>query len=233
MAVSAGDRQDEPHTMLDFATELGPLIIFHVVNMKFRLITATAAFMVVTVLAGIASLMVKGHMPITSLITSVGVLAFGTLTLVLDDDTFIKVEATVVSGLLSTLLGGGLLFGRSFIVVTLDRIFNLTTQGWRILTFRWAMFFAGIAILNEVIWRTQTTDAWVNFRTLGVTTLSLLLGYILMPLTERYYAGAGSPSVQSSFVQVRRRLPESEFRGDVEGGPVEQEPIDRRGERCD
>ncbi|WP_074124696.1 septation protein A [Bradyrhizobium sp. NAS96.2] len=230
MAASAGDRQDQPHTMLDFATELGPLIVLHIVNAKFRLFTATAAFMVVTVLAAIASLVVKGHMPITSLITSVSVLTFGMLTLALHDDTFIKVEATIVSGLLSTLLGGGLLFGRSFIVVTLDRIFNLTTQGWRILTFRWAMFFAGMAVLNEVIWRTQTTDAWVIFRTLGVTMLSLLFGSVLMPLTTRYYAGAAPPSAQSSLIEVHQRLPESEFRGDVEG-PVEQEPIDRPGER--
>ncbi|MCP3463542.1 MULTISPECIES: inner membrane-spanning protein YciB [unclassified Bradyrhizobium] len=142
--------------------------------------------MVVTVLTGIASLVVKGRM----LITSVSVLAFGTLTLALHEDTFIKVEATIVSGLLSTILGGGLLFGRSFMVVTLDRILNLSPQGWRVLTFRWVIFFAGMTILNEVIWRTQTTDAWVAFRTFGVTMLPLLFGFALMPLTKSYDAAA-------------------------------------------
>ncbi|TWB87230.1 intracellular septation protein [Bradyrhizobium macuxiense] len=216
--------------MLNFVTELGPLIVFYVINAKFRLFAATAAFTAVTVLAGIASLVVKGHMSIISLITSISVLVFGTLTLVLHDEKFIKVDATIVSGLLSTLLGGGLLFDRSFIVVILDRIVNLTPQGWRILTFSWAMFFAGMTILNEVIWRTQTTDVWVTFRTFGVTMLSLPFGFVLIPLTKRYHAAPVSRSAQSSYVQVHQQLPDSKFRIDVEGVPVEQESIERRGE---
>ena len=71
-------------------------------------------------------------------------LVFGTLTLVLHDETFIKVKPTIIYGLFAAVLGGGLLFGRSFIAVMFDQMFNLTPQGWRILTLRWALFFAGL-----------------------------------------------------------------------------------------
>ncbi len=226
MVTSAVNGQDSPRKMF-FLTELGPLIVFYGVNAKFQLFAATAAFMGVTVLAEIVSLVVKGYMAITALITCVSVLVFGTLTLVLHDETFIKLDATVVSALLSTVLGGGLLFGRSFIVVLLDHIFNLTPKGWRILTLLWAAFFAGMTILNEVIWRTQSTDAWVTFRVFGVTILSLLFATGLMPLTKRYHAAPVSRSAQSAPVQVHQQLPESK---DVEGVPGEHDSIGPTGE---
>ena len=88
---------------------------------------------------------------------------------------------------LAAVLGGGLLFGRSFIAVMFDQMFNLTPQGWRILTMRWALFFAGMAILNEIVWRTQTTDFWVNFKVFGVTPLTMIFAIAQMPLTKRYH----------------------------------------------
>ena len=100
---------------------------------------------------------------------------FGTLTLVLHDETFIKVKPTIIYGLFAAVLGGGLLFGRSFIAIMFDQMFNLTPQGWRILTLRWALFFFAMAILNEVIWRTQSTDFWVAFKAFGVIPLTMVL----------------------------------------------------------
>src|SRR5499433_477073 len=170
----------QPHPLFKLATELGPLIVFFAVNAKFHLFVATGAFMVAVVTAMIVSYVVTKHVPLMALVTGIIVLIFGTLTLVLHDETFIKVKPTIIYTLFALVLGGGLLFGRSFIAIMFNQMFNLTPQGWRILTMRWALFFAALAVLNEVIWRTQSTDFWVNFKVFGVTPLTMLFALLQM-----------------------------------------------------
>src|SRR6201992_4052136 len=177
----------QPHPLFKLATELGPLIVFVAANAKCHLFVATGAFMVAVVAAMIASYVVTRHVPIMALVTGVVVLVFGTLTLVLHDETFIKVKPTIIYGLFAAVLGGGLLFGRSFIAIMFDQVFNLTPHGWRILTFRWAVFFAAMAVLNEIVWRTQTTDFWVNFKVFGMVPLTMLFAVTQMPLVKRYH----------------------------------------------
>src|SRR6201997_5501652 len=177
----------QPHPLFKLATELGPLLVFFAVNAKFHLFVATAAFMVAIVGAMIASYAVTRHVPIMALVTGLVVLVFGTLTLVLHDETFIKVKPTIIYGLFAAVLGGGLLFGRSFIAILFDQVFNLTPKGWRILTLRWALFFLGMAILNEFIWRTQSTDFWVGFKAFGVIPLTMIFAVIQMPLVKRFH----------------------------------------------
>jgi len=179
--------KSQPHPMFKLATELGPLLIFFGVNAKFQLFVATGAFMVAIVAAMTASYLVTRHVPVMALVTGVIVLVFGTLTLVLHDETFIKVKPTIIYGLFASVLGVGLLFGRSFIAIMFDQMFNLTARGWRILTMRWALFFLGMAILNEVIWRTQTTDFWVAFKAFGVIPLTMAFAVTQMPLVKRYH----------------------------------------------
>jgi intracellular septation protein len=176
-----------PHPMFKLATELGPLIVFFIANAKFNLFVATGAFMVAVIVAMIASYVVVRHVPVMAIVTAVVVIVFGTLTLVLHDETFIKMKPTIVYTLFAAVLGGGLLFGRSFIAIMFDQMFNLTPQGWRLLTARWAVFFLGMAILNEVIWRTQTTNFWVAFKAFGVIPLTMIFGIIQMPLIKRYH----------------------------------------------
>jgi len=177
----------KPHPLFKLATELGPLIVFFVANAKYHLFVATGAFMVAIVVAIIASYVVTRHVPLMALVTGAIVLVFGTLTLVLHDETFIKVKPTIIYGLFAAILGGGLLFGRSFIAVLFDQMFNLTPHGWRLLTLRWALFFAGMAVLNEVIWRTQSTDTWVAFKAIGVTLITVVFAMLQMPLIKRYH----------------------------------------------
>jgi intracellular septation protein len=177
----------QPHPLFKLATELGPLIVFFIANARYHLFVATGAFMVAIVVAMIASYVVTRHVPLMALVTGAIVLVFGTLTLVLHDETFIKVKPTIIYGLFAVTLGGGLLFGRSFIALLFDQMFNLTPHGWRILTFRWALFFAGMAVLNEVIWRTQSTDFWVTFKAFGVIPITMGFAVLQMPLIKRYH----------------------------------------------
>jgi intracellular septation protein len=177
----------QPHPVFKLATELGPLIVFFVANAKFNLFVATGAFMVAIVAAMIASYAVVRHVPMMAIVTAVIVLVFGTLTLVLHDETFIKVKPTIIYGLFAAILGGGLLFGRSFIAILFDQMFNLTPKGWRILTMRWSLFFLGMAVLNEVIWRTQSTDFWVAFKAFGAVPLTMVFAISQMPVIKRYH----------------------------------------------
>ena len=175
-----------PHPLFKFATELGPLVIFFVANARFNLFVATGAFMVAIVAAMIASYAVTRHVPMMALVTGVIVIVFGTLTLVLHDETFIKVKPTIIYGLFAAVLGGGLLFGRSFIAIMFDQMFNLTPHGWRVLTMRWALWFLAMAVLNEIVWRTQSTDVWVSFKVFGVVPLTFAFAALQYPLLTKY-----------------------------------------------
>jgi intracellular septation protein len=177
----------QPHPVFKLATELGPLIVFFIANAKFNLFVATGAFMVAIVAAMIASYVVVRHVPMMAIVTAVIVLVFGTLTLVLHDETFIKVKPTIIYGLFAAILGGGLLFGRSFIAILFNQMFNLTPKGWRILTMRWALFFLGMAVLNETVWRTQSTDFWVAFKAFGAIPITMIFAMTQMPVIKRYH----------------------------------------------
>src|ERR1700724_1573385 len=100
-----------PHPLFKLATELGPLMIFFIANARFNLFVATGAFMVAIVAAMIASYVVTRHVPIMALVTGVVVIVFGTLTLVLHDETFIKGKPTIIYSPMAAILAGRLLFG--------------------------------------------------------------------------------------------------------------------------
>ncbi len=176
----------QPHPLFKLATELGPLLIFFVANAKGNLFIATGAFMVAVIVAMIASYVVTKHVPLMAIVTAVVVIVFGTLTLFLHDETFIKMKPTIVYALFAGILGGGLLFGRSFIAIMFDQMFNLTDQGWRTLTLRWALWFAAMAVLNEILWRTQTTEFWVAFKVFGMVPLTMIFALTQMSLVKRY-----------------------------------------------
>ncbi len=179
-------QKSAPHPLFKLATELGPLVVFFVANGRFDIFTATAAFMVAIAVSMIVSYVVTRHIPIMAVVSGAVVAVFGTLTLVLHDETFIKIKPTIIYSLFALILGGGLLFGRSLIAVMFDQMFNLTPEGWRALTIRWAGFFACMAVLNEIVWRTQTTDFWVGFKAFGVIPLTMIFAMLQMRLIGKH-----------------------------------------------
>jgi intracellular septation protein len=182
----AASEKPAPHPLFKLATELGPLVIFFAANAKFGLFVATGAFMVAIVGAIAASYIVTRHVPLMAIVTAVIVLVFGGLTLFFHDEMFIKLKPTIIYALFAVTLGIGLLLGRSFIAIMFDQMFNLTPEGWRLLTIRWMVFFAGMAVLNEIIWRTQTTDFWVSFKAFGVIPITAIFAMAQASLIKRY-----------------------------------------------
>jgi len=83
---------------------------------------------------------------------------------------------------------GGLAFRKPLLGMVFDAVFHLTDEGWRKLTLRWALFFFALAFLNEIVWRTQTTDFWVGFKVFGVLPLTFVFGALQYPLLTKYAA---------------------------------------------
>ena len=171
---------------LKLAFDLGPLVLFFFANGRYGIFIATGTFMVAVLVALVASYALTRHLPIMPVVTAIIVVVFGGLTLVLHNDTFIKIKPTILYGLFGAVLLGGLLFGKSFLGVVFDSLFHLTEEGWRKLTLRWAIFFFALALLNEIVWRNTSTNVWVDFKVFGFLPLTFLFGALQYPLVKKY-----------------------------------------------
>jgi intracellular septation protein len=172
--------------ILKLVLDIGPLVLFFAANSRFGIFAATAAFMVAGLIALTVSYAMTRHIAIMPVVTAVIVLVFGGLTLVLHDELFIKLKPTIIYVLFGGTLLAGLAFNKPFLSILFDQMFHLTDEGWRKLTWRWALFFFALAIANEIVWRTQTTDFWVSFKLFGVVPLTFLFGALQMPLISKY-----------------------------------------------
>jgi intracellular septation protein len=171
----------EIHPGLKIALELGPILAFFAGYLLLRDSTFTVGgtvydgFIVVTALfiplllatTGILWRL-TGHLSRMQVATVVLVVVLGGLSVWLNDERFFKMKPTIIYALFSGVLGVGLALGRSWLQYVMEGIMPLKPEGWMILTRRLAIFFAVLAVANEVIWRTLSTDAWVNFKTFGL-----------------------------------------------------------------
>ncbi|MGW9231614.1 septation protein A [Pseudorhizobium sp. NPDC055634] len=192
---------EKQHPMLKFALEIGPLLVFFFGNIRGEwlaetfpalgvvggpLLIATALFMVATVISLVVSKIVFKHLPVMPFVSGVVVMVFGTLSIWLQDETFIKMKPTIVNTLFGLVLLGGLLFGKSLLGYVFNAAFNLDEMGWRKLTFRWGIFFLVLAVLNEVVWRNFSNDFWVNFKVWGTMPITLAFTFAQLPLIMRH-----------------------------------------------
>jgi intracellular septation protein len=174
--------------LLKLALDIGPLVLFFAANARFGIFVGTGAFMAAVVAALAVSYAMTRHWPIMPVISAIVVVVFGGLTLALHDDTFIKLKPTIIYALFGGILLGGYLFEKPFLAIVFDSMFHLTDEGWSKLTLRWALFFFVLAVLNEAIWRTQSTDFWVNFKLFGFVPLTFAFAALQYPLMMRYAA---------------------------------------------
>jgi len=179
-------RAAELNPLLKLALELGPLAVFFFANARFGIFTATAAFMVVTIVALAVSWGLTRRLAIMPIVTGIVVFVFGGLTLFLQDEIFIKMKPTIVNTLFGAVLLGGLALGRPLLGYVFDSVFKLDAEGWRKLTFRWGLFFFVLAALNEIVWRSFSTDFWVSFKVFGIMPLTILFTLTQMPLIQRH-----------------------------------------------
>ncbi len=171
---------------LKLALETGPLVLFFIANAKYGIFPATGVLMVSVVVALAASWVLTRHIPVMPLVTTLAVLFFGGLTFVFQDELFLKLKPTIVNGIFGTVLLVGLFFNKPLLPVVLDTVLQLTETGWRILTLRWGLFFYLLAGLNELVWRTQTTDFWVTFKVFGTMPITIVFALAQMPLILKY-----------------------------------------------
>jgi intracellular septation protein len=186
MVAKPAKKQLNP--ILKLVLDIGPLVLFFAANAKFGIYAATGSFMVAVLIALAVSYAMTRHIAIMPVVTAVIVLVFGGLTLVLHDDLFIKLKPTIIYVLFGGTLLAGLALDKPFLSIMFDQMFHLTAEGWRKLTWRWVLFFFALAVLNEIVWRTQTTDFWVSFKLFGVVPLTFLFGALQYPLLVKYSA---------------------------------------------
>lgn len=189
------------HPGLKLALELGPLMVFFFANTRGAwlverfpvlgdlggpIFVATGLFMAATAIALAVSWVLTRTLPIMPLVSGVVVFIFGGLTLWLQDDVFIKMKPTIINTLFGVTLLGGLYFGKSLLGYVFDAAFKLDAEGWRKLTLRWGLFFLFLAVVNEIVWRSVSTDAWVTFKVWGIMPITLVFTLLQMPLIMRH-----------------------------------------------
>jgi intracellular septation protein len=175
-----------PSVLLKLAIELGPLLVFFGTNAAAGIYAGTAAFMAATLVSLVAAWFSYHKLPIMPIVSGVIVLVFGGLTLYLRDETFIKLKPTIVYTMFAALLAAGLLWKKPMLEFLFGPVFTLTEEGWRKLTIRWALFFAVMAVVNELVWRNVSTDAWVSFKAFGFLPLTFLFAIAQVPLMQRH-----------------------------------------------
>ena len=209
-----------PSPGLRMGVEYGPLLVFFAVNFLFpaalamrlvasatgflsdldragalviaKVIVATTAFVIATVVAMIVSRTRLGHISPMLWISGGFVVVFGGLTVYFHDPRFIQMKPSFVYGMFAAVLGFGLLTGRPLLQGLLGTAYpGLTAEGWRKLTRNWALFFLGMAALNETVWRSTSWDFWVGFKLWGAIPLTLLFAFANIPMLLRHGLSVG------------------------------------------
>ena len=166
--------------------DIGPLAVFFIFYTRGDLKTAILPFMIATIIAVLFSYILEKKIPIMPTVGAAIILIFGGLTIYFDNETFFKMKPTIINLLFAGILYGGIILNKSLLRYLLGAALKLQDEGWDILTKRWIGLFIALAILNEIIWRTQTTDMWVNFKVFGNLPITFIFTLTQFSTIKKY-----------------------------------------------
>ena len=178
--------KDTQHSWVKHLVDWGPLVAFFIAFKMGGIMQATVVLIVVTVVLTSLGYVLTRRIQPMPLVTLVIVCIFGGLTIWLQDDTFIKMKPTIILTLFAVVLIVGLMIGKPLLKFLMASALELDDAGWRKLTLRFGLFFLATACLNEIIWRTQSTDLWVNFKVFGILALNALFIISQVPMIMRH-----------------------------------------------
>ena len=166
--------------------DIGPLAVFFIFYTRSGLQASILPLMIATVIAVLFSYILEKKIPIMPTVGAGIVLIFGGLTIYFDNEVFIKMKPTIINLIFAVILYGGMLVKKPLLKILLGAALRLEEEGWRILTYRWIGFFIALAILNEIVWRTQSTDIWVNFKVFAILPITFIFTMTQFPLIKKY-----------------------------------------------
>ena len=176
-------------SFLKFITDFGPLLIFFTIYYKSgnNLSSAIPPLIIATLIAVTIMYFVEKKIPYVPLIGAIVISLFGGLTLYFDNPIFIYMKPTIVNIIFAVILiVSNIYFNKNFLKLFLQTAFQLNDEGWKKLNFRWAYFFIFLAILNEIVWRTQPEATWVNFKVWGMLPITIIFTGMQLPLINKY-----------------------------------------------
>ena len=168
--------------------DIGPLAVFFIFYTRSGLQASILPFMIATVIAVLFSYILEKKIPIMPTVGAGIILVFGGLTIYFDNEVFFKMKPTIINFLFAAILYGGIFIKKPLLKILLGAAMKLEDEGWKILTYRWIGFFIALGILNEIVWRTQSTDIWVNFKVFGILPITFIFTMTQFPLIKKYQA---------------------------------------------
>ena len=166
--------------------DIGPLAVFFIFYTRNGLQESILPFMIATIIAVLFSYILEKKIPIMPTVGATIVLIFGGLTIYFDNEVFFKMKPTIINFLFAAVLYGGTIIKKPLLKYLLGAALKLEDLGWKILTQRWIGFFIALAILNEIVWRTQSTDIWVSFKVFGILPITFIFTMTQFPLIKKY-----------------------------------------------
>ena len=166
--------------------DIGPLAVFFIFYTRSDLQSAILPLMIATAIAVLFSYITEKKIPIMPTVGAFIILVFGGLTLYFNNDTFFKMKPTIINLLFAGILLVGNFMNKPLLKFLFSGALKLQDEGWNILSKRWVGFFISLAILNEIIWRTQSTDFWVTFKVFGILPLTFIFTIAQISIIKKF-----------------------------------------------
>ncbi len=176
-------------SFLKFIADFGPLLIFFTIYYKSgnNLSVAIPPLIIATLIAVIGVYLLEKKIPFIPLVGGIIISLFGGLTLYFDNPVFIYMKPTIVNIIFAAILiFGKIFFNKNFLKFFLKTAFQLDDTGWNKLNSRWAIFFIFLALLNEIVWRTQPEATWVNFKVWGILPITFIFTALQIPMINKH-----------------------------------------------